>query len=694
MNNKKTIISLLSLIIVFTVVGGTLAYWTWNSTENTGLAFTVTREFSCSADGGEPITSQDISLIPVDVEKFPDKCAGDGVNVLKRTVTVSADIKKDGLTVGMDLWLTVNSIAEALSNSENLRYALTTNKDSCTTDVVSEGNFKGLTTGGQASLLTNSVFTETDLTSKTYYLYIWLDKDETDNETQDKTFDLSLGGQCADTPQPNKPVIDENAMIPVKIEDNGTLIGVSPDDPSWYNYDNKEWANAVTVESWMPYYKEIENETPENYHQAHRNEIVDAPQIAYYVWIPRFKYKISTNVACSDLTNATIETHPECYNKKYTLLISEEEFIEKTYWTLIDGYGFCNTWEDGTIDNFSCSESDIAYFEKLFATGSVYIDFNGYDQTIYLEDYLDSEDYKVAVTKVDKIVSHGGVTSIDISFESADAPMTLENATSEYRTHPAFWWDNDNDNIVDSDEMLPGIWVGKFEASEGDDRAGPYVIVPNRLPLTGLTIANMFSLLQDGRDHMIKNSEWGAVAYLSHSKYGINKEVRINNSSVYTGCGASTANAGSTSGCPNAFGTVSSYPQSTTGNITGVFDMSGGANEFVMGHFGNAINDNGYDSGFSELPDKKYYDVYPTDIFVGTDSTNLGLCTIDTCGGHALNETAGWYSDNKSGAFVNATKPFFVRGGKFDSGASAGVFAFNDQSGASTTFGSRSVRLP
>ena len=28
--------------------------------------------------------------------------------------------------------------------------------------------------------------------------------------------------------------------------------------------------------------------------------------------------------------------------------------------------------------------------------------------------------------------------------------------------------------------------------------------------------------------HMMKNTEWGAIAYLSHSKYGINKEVNIN----------------------------------------------------------------------------------------------------------------------------------------------------------------------
>ena len=32
---------------------------------------------------------------------------------------------------------------------------------------------------------------------------------------------------------------------------------------------------------------------------------------------------------------------------------------------------------------------------------------------------------------------------------------------------------------------------------------------------------------------MMKNSEWGAAAYLSHSKYGVNREVYTNNAESY-----------------------------------------------------------------------------------------------------------------------------------------------------------------
>ncbi|MBQ2872448.1 MAG: hypothetical protein IJE89_00395 [Bacilli bacterium] len=697
MNNKKIVAVLLSLTIIFTIMGGTLAYFTWESTTNTGLAFTITRDFSCSADGGGDITPQDdITLIPVDVE---NGCANND-RVIEREITVKASIEKSGLTIGTDLWLTVNSIGEPLANTEHFRYAISTVQGSCLEGMegyVNGGNFKGAKVNSKVPLLSNAVFTETNLT-KEYYLYIWLDKEETNNQTQDQEFNLSLGGQCSNEPQANKPVLDPG-MIPVKIANDGTVTTVSPDDSSWYNYGNKEWANVVLTKI-----DGFQSTNTRDYYQSNlaNNVEVDPNDItAYYVWIPRYKYKISTNTACSNINNLTLETHPECYNKKYTLLISEEEFIEKTYWTLIDGYGFCNTWEDGTIDNFSCSESDIKLFEQLFATGKLAFYFNDENTTIYLEDYLDPEDYKVTVTKVDKILSHGGATSIDIGFETRETPMTLENATTEYRTHPAFWWDDDNDNIVDSNEMLDGIWVGKFETTEDFDMTGSPTILPDSTSLTNkistlFTLHTRFKIEYHGLSnintdsHMIKNSEWGAAAYLSHSKYGINKEVRINNNSdVTTGCGASTANAGSTSACQIRYGEATSYPQSTTGNISGIFDMSGGANEYVMGHYGNTLNNTS--SGFTSLPDKKYYDAYPTNIFTGTDSTNLGLCTAETCGGHALNETAGWYSDNQGGAFVNFTKPFFIRGGRYDNGASAGVFAFNDQTGASTTFGSRSV---
>ena len=100
---------------------------------------------------------------------------------------------------------------------------------------------------------------------------------------------------------------------------------------------------------------------------------------------------------------------------------------------------------------------------------------------------------------------------------------------------------------------------------------------------------------------MIKNMEWGAVAYLKQSQYGLEDvDIAINNNGTtyYTGGGAS-----------NAY--KDNITQSTTGNIYGVYDMSGNAWERVMGNVVNSSGEFslGY-SGFTDAPDVKYYDKY------------------------------------------------------------------------------------
>ena len=181
---------------------------------------------------------------------------------------------------------------------------------------------------------------------------------------------------------------------------------------------------------------------------------------------------------------------------------------------------------------------------------------------------------------------------------------------------------------------------------------------------------------------MMKNSEWGAVAYLSHSKYGtctdgVCQEVRYNNynnnSIMQTGCGATTAKTTSYSQtCTLAYGSgISEYPQSTTGNITGVFDMAGGANEYVMGNYNNT---KGNYWSYINLPPTKYYDVYTFG--------SISSCTTATCGGHALNETYGWYND--AAGFIDSNGPWFMRGGNFSHSTIAGVWGSFNSNGNGT----------
>ena len=112
------------------------------------------------------------------------------------------------------------------------------------------------------------------------------------------------------------------------------------------------------------------------------------------------------------------------------------------------------------------------------------------------------------------------------------------------------------------------------------------------------TTNNVYGLGADkstSDSHMIKNMEWGAVAYLTNSNYGrcdegSCTEVTRNNcsGSYITGIGADTANdLSSTATCTtatNKYNGIKGVLASTTGNVYGVYDMSEGSNEYVMGN--------------------------------------------------------------------------------------------------------------
>ena len=87
----------------------------------------------------------------------------------------------------------------------------------------------------------------------------------------------------------------------------------------------------------------------------------------------------------------------------------------------------------------------------------------------------------------------------------------------------------------------------------------------------------------------MKNDEWGAVAYLSKSKYGKqNEEVWINNSSSFiTGSAGNSTNANADTGTTNDYTSTQGVKASTTGTVYGVYDMSGGAWEYVAAYVDN-----------------------------------------------------------------------------------------------------------
>ena len=367
----------------------------------------------------------------------------------------------------------------------------------------------------------------------------------------------------------NRPVLAEG-MIPITYDGTNW---VKADQygayNNWYDYGNQKWANAVMVTSTKR----------ETYMNADAGTTIPENDIlAYYVWIPRYKYK---------LFNATYKSG------------TTEQLIEVTF-------------ENGTS-----------------TTGTV-----------------------------------------TCTYKSNGAETCQNKANGNWYTHPAFTMINASGNKTE----LKGIWVAKFEVS--GSTTAPRV-KPGVSSLRSITVANMYNTgklfrstdyitsngINQSDSHMMKNIEWGAVAYLKQSNYGLGiTDITINNnSSYYTGGGTGTSYK-------------TNIGQSTSGNITGVYDMSGGAWEYVMGNYNKQAGDSGLT--VSGVPAEHI------DIYSGTSVAASHL-------GDATGETAGWYSD--SAIFVNSSNPWFPRGGYFFSN-DAGVFSFGDYAGeVSDHFGFRSV---
>ena len=194
---------------------------------------------------------------------------------------------------------------------------------------------------------------------------------------------------------------------------------------------------------------------------------------------------------------------------------------------------------------------------------------------------------------------------------------------------------------------------------------------------------------------MLKNSEWGAVAYLSASRYGAGvNNVQINANASSGNDGNDDSSYGVTGCGPNGssqYNTENGQLASTTNNIYGVYDMAGGAYEYVMGSYTDESTQSYPSNGYITYKVKPpYVDLYVNPPFNGNEGTNNNLCTWTTCGGHALFETAGWGDDYFY--FVHSSNPWFLRGG-YANADSAGTGVFYSGVSNGRTLGSNSFRV-
>ena len=160
--------------------------------------------------------------------------------------------------------------------------------------------------------------------------------------------------------------------------------------------------------------------------------------------------------------------------------------------------------------------------------------------------------------------SQGAIETVQLSNESGQG---------NWNEHPAFTY---------GDDIISGIWVAKFQASSSNPSSSygggdvtnlkvkvlpgvtswRYISIGNSytncINLNSTSNASYYGINTDDTridPHLLKNSEWGAVAYLTQSSYGRNQnEVTINNSSSYiTGSAGNSVSAGTDVGTTNDY---------------------------------------------------------------------------------------------------------------------------------------------
>src|SRR5574344_1238717 len=366
---------------------------------------------------------------------------------------------------------------------------------------------------------------------------------------------------------------------------------------------------------------------------------------------------------------------------------------------LTDGMIPVNIADDGSLTKADTSSEWYNYEEKKWANMVVVKadTRDGYKSaaagsSITLSDVLG---YFVWIPRYKYAITAGtGSRLINVVFENKNTAKSTGTAVgTDYLTHPGFTFGT---------EELNGFWFAKFETT-GDETTP--TVLPGIASLVNQHIRTQFTTSQKfnsttylngtADSHMVMNKEWGAVAYLVNSIYGrcvgtTCTEVSINNSSSFITGSSGGSPTSSSSDTVYAYNTSDGYLATTTGNITGIYDMSGGAWEYVMGDFldssgkprsgNNSSSNSGYTGTLYDnttytgiaFPDSKYYQTYS-----GTNAATG--CNGGICYGDALSETAGWNSDHAD--YVNSFTPWFNRGGLYDSGSNAGVFLFSNDYG-------------
>ena len=453
-------------------------------------------------------------------------------------------------------------------------------------------------------------------------------------------------------------------MTPIKFtepEDSkeGTTEKTTYTDNNWYDYEAKKWANTQTEDGSM------------------------------WVWIPRYAYRINSSTQTCDIV-FLIGTTDNYYDENGKIQTAKRQ---KTADETID------TTTGYTVHPAFTNESNIG-----FANG-------GWDKELA----------GIWVAKFEAGYAGGNNNAPKgVSSEATYTQSELWGTSAETGTG--------TDGKISARNWTDGVYGStettiKYPTFQGLTYSMNYINQNDAFnisrTLTGKN--NIYGLNSNNADsHLMKNSEWGAIAYLSQSKYGLNgTNIYINNvtlnsstTSVYAVTGCSAASSADDEKITTTIEKLNNRTEtnayvwtqkngtkaSSTGTIYGIYDLSGGAWERTAGIvangndnltiYGNSLLNNGKNNSTST----KYVTVY--------SSNDSGISDLNTASnknyevntkiyGDSIRETStsgngqsSWYSD--SAYFVGSYNPFSINGGSLWTGSGSGLFCFSRSNGAST----------
>ena len=395
----------------------------------------------------------------------------------------------------------------------------------------------------------------------------------------EKTSQSTINGEYSDLKKVNSPNLLNTGLVAVEINDDGTLNSVDTSKETWYSYDgtNNHWANAKTEDGSM------------------------------FVWIPRFAYKINADKSI------------DIVFLKDTSNIYEENGVEKD--AVEQGYRVHPAFEDGSEIGYPNGE----WKEKI----------TGFWIAKFEAGYQDAEkavDSKARYTTIMSYMSYNGSsTSADLTSYYYGTRTAATNTTDGTKIkYPVFRANMPSLNYI-------GISDAYDVCREMTSAGNPYYLTSNV------------------NSHLTKNSEWGAVAYLTQSKYGRNKEeVTINNLNLngvntvhaVTGyAGASTSAQAVTTNITavqngqvaGSWTTTQGKNASSTKNVYGIYDLSGGLWEWTAGYIATTGNYETY-GGSLKGESNEYKSKYAGTS--ATDTANYAASPNPARVGEAIWETA------------------------------------------------------